>query len=58
VIPIGSTGFAALKIFRKIKIEIDQFPYLTEYQEILQNGKDPKVQVETVMAIINKIIGG
>lgn len=53
IIPIGSTGFAAKKIFDEMKKSGD-YPYLNDYWDVLENEED----VIKVVNTINKIIEG
>lgn len=53
IIPIGSTGFAAKKIFDEMKKSGD-YPYLNDYWNVLENEED----VIKVVNTINKIIEG
>ena len=53
IIPIGSTGFAAKKIFDVMKVSGD-YPYLNDYWEILETEED----VIKVVNTINEIIEG
>lgn len=54
IIPIGSTGWAAQKIFKEVESEIDKYPYLSEYLDILRSCTDPNELIKTICAIVNK----
>lgn len=53
IIPIGSTGFTAKKIFDRMKAS-DEFRYLDKYWDILESGDDSK----KVFSAIDSIIKG
>jgi len=52
IIPIGSTGFEAKKIFNEVKKDIKRYPYLKNYLKVLQSSKDIKSIIETISQII------
>lgn len=52
IIPIGSTGYAAKKILDKIKADIGNYPYLTDYISQLETETDVDKLIEIVTAII------
>ncbi|MCL5027562.1 MAG: SIR2 family protein [Bacteroidetes bacterium] len=52
IIPIGSTGFAAQKIFDEIKRDIKKYPYLKKYLKVLQNSKNTKEIIGSIVQII------
>ena len=54
IIPIGSTGWAAQKIFKEVESEIDKYPYLSEYLDILRSCTDSNELIKTICAIVNK----
>lgn len=54
LIPIGTTGSAAAKIFDEIKNEREKYPYLDEYFDILMSGENVNEIVSAVLAIIKK----
>lgn len=51
IIPIGSTGFMAKKIFDEVRTNIDKYQYLEEYIGILETSTDVETLVETVVTI-------
>jgi hypothetical protein len=58
VIPIGSTGYAALELSKKISENLADYNYLKEHFETLQSSKDIDAIVGAVISIIKGIIGG
>jgi hypothetical protein len=52
IIPVGSTGFVAKKIFDEIKRDIKKYPYLKKHLKALQNSKDTKEIIEAIVQII------
>jgi hypothetical protein len=57
VIPIGSTGYAALELSKKISDNLADYDYLQEHIEMLQSSKDIDAIADTVMTIIKGITG-
>lgn len=53
IIPIGSTGYIAEKIFNEIKNEIESFPYLEDSLDVLYREKD----IEKIITEIKNILG-
>ncbi len=51
VIPIGSTGYMAKKIWDEVKANIDDYKYLENYIDVLEKETDVNKLVETVAAI-------
>lgn len=51
IIPIGSTGFAAKRIFDEIKANMDNFKYLEKYMSVLETERNVDKLVEAVTAI-------
>ena len=54
IIPIGSTGYAAKKIFDIVKADIADYPYLSKYIDLLETETDVDKLVEIVIKIINE----
>lgn len=54
IIPIGATGYVAKKILDEIKSDINMYPYLEGYTDILEKATDISKIVETVLEIIRK----
>lgn len=52
IIPIGITGYAARKIYEKVREDVDAYPYLNCYMEQLGTETD----VDKIVALIAKII--
>ncbi|MGM2628370.1 SIR2 family protein [Bacillus cereus group sp. Bce038] len=52
IIPIGSTGYAAERIFKEIKSDLDKYWYLKNSIDILESDTDP----QHIISEINKII--
>ncbi len=55
IIPIGSTGWAASKIFDDIKENIDGFPYLEKYLEELNTCTDLNRLITLISTIISNL---
>ena len=55
IIPLGITGYEALKIWDEIKKEISCYGYLEKYIDTLKTERDPKKLADIVIAIINNI---
>lgn len=53
IIPVGSTGYAARKIYDEIKGNISKYPYLTAYINPLGTETDPDKLVSIIMEIVN-----
>lgn len=51
IIPIGSTGFMAKRIFDEVKSNIDDYKYLEKYIDILETETDVNRLAETVTVI-------
>lgn len=51
IIPIGSTGFMARKIFDEVKANMDDYRYLEKYIDVLETEKDVGKLVEIVTVI-------
>ena len=54
IIPIGSTGFAAKTIFEDVKKNIDKYPYLTPYMDILEKETNISKLVKTIVKIVKE----
>ncbi|HDX9575019.1 TPA: SIR2 family protein [Bacillus mobilis] len=54
IIPIGSTGYVAEKVFEEIKDDLEQYWYLKDSIDILGSNKNP----QDIISEINKIIEG
>ena len=52
IIPIGSTGYAAEKIYNEVKTNIANYPYLIDYMSNLGSETDIDRIVDIVLAII------
>ena len=51
IIPIGSTGFMAKKIFDEVRTNIEKYQYLEKYIGILETSTDVETLVKTVVTI-------
>ena len=58
IIPIGSTGYAAEKIYNQIKEDIEKYQYLKPYMEALGELNDSKKLVDIVVKILSEVSGG
>ena len=56
IIPIGSTGYIAEKVFKEIKDDLDKHWYLKDSIEILESSKNPQVIISEINKIIERII--
>ncbi|WP_421536041.1 SIR2 family protein [Priestia sp. D3YE.R1] len=55
IIPIGSTGYAAKKIFNEVKGNLEEFWYLEDSLDILENEQDEQKIIFEINIIIEKI---
>ena len=55
IIPIGSTGYMAKKIWDEVRLHINDFPYLKEAEDILQNCTNPNKVIDAVLSVVNII---
>ena len=53
IIPIGSTGYAAMRIHSEIKNDISNYSYLEKYIDQLETETDIDQIVVIIMEIIN-----
>lgn len=51
IIPIGSTGFMARKIFDEVKANMDNYKYLQKHMDALETENDVDKLAEIVTAI-------
>ena len=54
IIPIGSTGFMAKKIFDAVRADMDNYKYLENYMDVLETGNDVDKLVDAVIAIVKE----
>lgn len=57
IIPIGSTGFMAKKIWEIVQADIENYWYLIYSMEILKNEKDPTMIFAEISKIITAVKG-
>jgi len=57
IIPIGSTGYATKEIWSKVKGNLESYPYLTKYIDLLEVETDVNKLLDLVIAIIKEIRG-
>lgn len=55
IIPIGSTGYASNVIFNEVKSELDNYWYLNDSVDVLENELEPSKIINEIIKIINKI---
>ena len=55
IIPIGSTGYVAKKIWDEVYMQIDNFSYLKQQADILQNCTEPSQVISAVLSVLNTI---
>ena len=55
IIPVGSTGSAALKIYEEVKENITDYPYLGEYLNELAYETDWNKLIILISKIINNL---
>ena len=51
IIPIASTGDAAEHIYNEISMSPDEYPYLSEYLDLLKVERDPEKVAQTIKSI-------
>lgn len=56
MIPVGSTGFAALDILNEMEMEKNKYSYLNGYWKDLRSQNDPEKLCALIIEIISKII--
>lgn len=54
IIPIGSTGFMAKKIFDEVRTNMDNYKYLENYMDALETENDVDKLVDVVIAIVKE----
>lgn len=54
IIPIGSTGYAAYDIWKEVKESIDEYPYLSDFIDLLGSEADIKKIVSIVLGIVRR----
>ena len=57
IIPIGSTGYVAKKIFNEVKAKLSDYLYLKDYIDILESDTDIDNLVKTVTKIAKELRG-
>lgn len=57
IIPVGSTGGTAKRIYDEIKENLDNYPYLEAHLDELKTENDPDKLVELISAIVCEIRG-
>lgn len=55
IIPIGSTGYVAQKIWSEVYANIDDFPYLKNEADILSSCKEPAKVIHSILSILARI---
>ena len=55
IIPVGSTGFTAKRIFNEIKSDIDKYSYLKKHLGDLEKRNKSKDMIKCIMKIIEEI---
>ena len=55
IIPVGSTGSAALKIYEEVKENITEYPYLGEYLNDLETETDWNKLIKLITKIIDNL---
>lgn len=55
IIPIGSTGYMAKKIWDEVCDQIENFPYLQPYVNTLQNCTESDKIIKAILSILNTI---
>lgn len=53
IIPIGSTGFMAKRIFNEVRENIDSFKYLKNHLNVLEEEMNPDRLIKTIIDIAN-----
>nr|WP_305121066.1 SIR2 family protein [Saccharibacillus sp. JS10] len=55
IIPVGSTGYEAEIIWKEVKQNINEYPYLSGKIDELMSEKDPKRIVAIILHILNEV---
>lgn len=55
LIPVGSTGGASKLILDELEKDIDNYPYLIKYIDVLKTCTEPNILVKTVFQILDSI---
>lgn len=55
ILPLGSTGFAAARIYGQMYRTPDMYPYLSEHWDYLANCTDPEELTNQVLEILQRI---
>ena len=54
IIPIGSTGYVAMKVLKEVKANIRSYPYLKDHIDVLETETDADTLVAEVLKIIDE----
>ena len=54
IIPVGSTGFMAKKIFDEVRAHMDDYKYLENYMDVLEKENDVDKLVAAIIDIVKK----
>lgn len=55
IIPIGSTGYMAKKIWDEISLNIDSYPYLKAEESVLRESIEPEKVIHSILQILARI---
>lgn len=55
IIPVGSTGYAARKIYDEVKGNISKYPYLIDFIDPLGTETGPDKLVSIIMEVVNSV---
>ena len=55
IIPVGSTGYAAKKIYDEIKADISNYPYLMDYIDQLGIETNTNELVSIIIKIVDSV---
>ena len=55
IIPVGSTGWSSLEVYKTLLSEIDKYSYLTPFLDKLLIEKDPEILSQTIIDCIKHI---
>lgn len=55
IIPVGSTGYVAKRIYDEINNNLEEYPYLDGYMDILGHSTNIELLVDTILKILQEI---
>lgn len=55
IIPIGSTGYVARKIWNEVFLNINDYPYLKKQAKVLQDCTEPQKVIDAIISVLETI---